>query len=144
MKLFAQFKLIHYICRMIRKRTQKTSDKRKLERQCLPDFFQKHIEIIKSEKRCCEECGIKLVGDVSEVAHRLPKSVFKSVQCLDDNVLYLCSWKSGGDNCHSKYDGSNEQLWSLSIFPAEKIKIQELLKKLTEKINYKLYDKWQI
>ena len=127
---------------MIKRYSKKGLEKRKSERECLPEFFKKHIEIIKLEKKCCEECGCKLIGDVSEVAHRLPKSTFKSVQCLDDNVLYLCSWKSGGKNCHSLYDGSNEQLQSLNIFLVEKNKIQELLKTVTENINYKLYDRW--
>ena len=129
---------------MIGKYSKKGLEKRKAERECLPEFFQKHIEIIKLEKKCCEECGVKLVGDVSEVAHRLPKSTFKSVQCSDDNVLYLCSWKSGGDNCHSKYDGTNEQLQSLDFFSAEKIKIQGLLEKVTERYNWKILERWKI
>lgn len=125
----------------MKKYSKKGLEKRKAERECLPEFFQKHIEIAKT--KCCAECGDKLIGDVSEICHRLPKSTFKSIQCDDDNVTYLCSYKSS-NNCHSKYDGSNGQLQSLSIFSAEKEIIKELLEKVTEKYNYKLTDRWKI
>ena len=124
---------------MIKKYSQKALDKRKEERACLPNFFQKHTEIAKG--KCCTNCGEHLRGEVSEIAHRLPKSFFKSIQCLDNNVVYLCSWKSS-NNCHGLYDGSNEQLQSLSIFSAEQKIIKELLEKVTEKFNYKTTDKW--
>ena len=125
----------------MKKYSKKGLEKRKAERECLPEFFQKHIEIAKT--KCCANCGEKLRGDVSEVAHCLQKSIFKSIQCDDDNVTYLCSWKSS-NNCHSLYDGTNEQLWSLNIFEKEKIKIKKLLEKVTEKYNYKILDRWQI
>ena len=125
----------------MKKYSKKGLEKRKEERACLPEFFKKHIEIAKT--KCCAECGDKLLGDVSEVAHCLQKSIFKSIQCDDDNVTYLCSWKSS-NNCHSLYDGTNEQLWSLNIFEKEKIKIKKLLEKVTEKYNYKILDRWQI
>ena len=125
----------------MKKYSKKGLEKRKAERECLPEFFQKHIEIAKT--KYCEECGDKLRGDVSEVCHRLPKSTFKSIQCDDDNITYLCSYKSS-NNCHSLYDGSNGQLQSLSIFSAEKEIIKELLEKVTEKYNWKLLDRWKI
>ena len=123
------------------KYSKKGLEKRKEERACLPEFFQRHIEIAKT--KCCANCGEKLKGDVSEVAHRLPKSTFKSIQCLDDNVVYLCSWNSS-NNCHGLYDGSNEQLQSLNIFSAEKEIIKELLEKVTEKYNWKILERWKI
>ena len=58
------------------KYSKKGLEKRKAERECLPLFFQKHIEIAKT--KCCANCGEKLKGDVSEIAHRLPKSFFTS------------------------------------------------------------------
>jgi hypothetical protein len=126
---------------MIRKYSKKGLEKRKAERECLPEFFKKHIEIAKG--KCCENCGEKLKGEVSEIAHRLPKSYFKSIQCDDDNVVYL-GGRFSNCGCHSLYDGTNEQLQSLSIFLAEKEIIKELLEKVTERINYKLYDRWKI
>lgn len=124
------------------KRYSKTGlEKRKEERACLPEFFQKHIEIAKT--KCCEECGEKLLGDVSEVAHILDKSRFKSIMCEDENVSYLCSWKST-NNCHSLFDGSTEQLQSMSIFGEKRLKVEELLKTITEDYNYKTTDKWRL
>lgn len=126
---------------MIRKYSKKGLEKRKSERACLPEFFKKHIEIAKT--KYCANCGEKLKGDVSEIAHRLAKSTFKSIQCLDKNVVYL-GGRFSSCGCHSLYDGTNEQLQSLSIFLAEKEIIKELLEKVTEKYNYKLTDRWQI
>ena len=121
--------------------SKKGLEKRKEERACLPEFFQRHIEIAKT--KCCANCGEKLRGDVSEIAHRLPKSFFKSIQCDDDNVVYL-GGRFSSCGCHSLYDGTNEQLQSLNIFSAEKEIVKELLEKVTEQINYKIYEKWQL
>lgn len=125
----------------MKKYSKKGLEKRKGERACLPEFFQKHIEIAKT--KYCANCGEKLRGDVSEVAHRLPKSTFKSIMCDDDNAVYL-GGRFSSCGCHSLYDGTNEQLQSLSIFLAEKEIIKELLKKVTEKYNWKLTDRWKI
>jgi hypothetical protein len=125
----------------MRKYSKKGLEKRKEERQCLPEFFQRHIEIAKTKR--CTNCGERLKGDVSEIAHRLPKSYFKSIMCDDDNVVYL-GGRFSSCGCHSLYDGTNEQLQSLSIFSAEKEIIKDLLEKVTEEINYKLYDRWQL
>lgn len=126
---------------MIRKYSQKALEKRKSERACLPKFFKKHIEIAKT--KCCANCGEKLKGEVSEIAHRLPKSFFKSIQCLDKNIIYL-GGRFSECGCHSLYDGTNKQLQSLFIFLAEKEIIKELLEIVTEKISYKIYEKWQL
>ena len=123
--------------------SKKGLEKRKAERKCLSEFFIRHVNKIKTEKLHCANCGEKLKGDVSEVAHRLPKSTFKSIQCDDDNVLYL-GGRFSSCGCHALYDGTNEQLQSLNIFSAEKEMVKELLEKVTEQINYKIYEKWQL
>jgi hypothetical protein len=122
----------------MRKYSKKALEKRKAERECLPEFFKKHIEIAKT--KCCEECGAKLKGNVTEIAHVLPKQYFKSVMCSDLNVLYLCGLYSSNE-CHSKFDNSaQERIKEMKIYP----KVQEIFKQLeeeiTEKINYKHYD----
>ena len=127
----------------MRKYSKKGLERRKEGRECLPELFKKHVDIIKTEKRNCENCGEVLIGDVSEVAHRLPKSFFKSIMCDDDNVVYL-GGRFSSCGCHNLYDGTNEQLQSLSIFTKEKEKVEKLLEKVTENINYKLYDRWKI
>jgi len=121
--------------------SKKALEKRKEERSGLSEFFERHIEIAKS--KYCTNCGEKLKGDVSEIAHRLPKSTFKSIMCDDQNVVYL-GGRFSNCGCHNLYDGSNGQLQSLSIFLAEKEIIKELLEKVTEEINYKTYDRWQL
>ena len=123
--------------------SKKGLEKRKAERECLSEFFIRHVNKIKTEKLHCANCEEKLKGDVSEVAHRLPKSTFKSIQCDDDNVVYL-GGRFSSCGCHSLYDGTNEQLQSLNIFSAEKEIVKELLEKVTEQINYKIYEKWQL
>ena len=123
--------------------SKKGLERRKAERECLSEFFIRHVEKIKTERLCCTNCGEKLKGDVSEVAHRLPKSFFKSIMCDDDNVVYL-GGRFSNCGCHSLYDGTNEQLQSLNIFSTEKEIVKELLEKVTEQINYKIYEKWQL
>lgn len=123
---------------MIRRYSKKGLEKRKLERECLPEFFKKHIEIAKT--KCCENCGEKLKGNVTEIAHVLPKQYFKSVMCSDLNVLYLCGLYSD-NNCHNNFDNfPQEKVKQMKIYP----KVQEIFKQLeeeiTEKINYKHYD----
>jgi hypothetical protein len=123
--------------------SKKGLEKRKAERECLSEFFIRHVNKIKTEKLHCANCGEKLKGDVSEVAHRLPKSIFKSIQCDDDNVVYL-GGRFSSCGCHNLYDGTNEQLQSLNIFSAEKEVVKELLEKVTEKYNWKLLERWMI
>lgn len=123
--------------------SKKGLEKRKAERECLSEFFIRHVNKIKTEKLHCANCGEKLKGDVSEVAHRLPKSTFKSIQCDDDNVVYL-GGRFSSCGCHALYDGTNEQLQSLNIFSEEKEIVKELLEKVTEKYNWKLLDRWDI
>lgn len=126
---------------MIRKYSKKGLEKRKSERECLPEFFKKHIEIAKNSY--CAECGNKLKGNVTEIAHILPKQYFKSIMCNDLNVLYLCGLYSDND-CHSKFDNSpQEKVKQMKIYP----KVQEIFKQLEEeiieKINYKHYDLYE-
>ena len=126
---------------MIRRYSKKGLEKRKAERGCLPEFFQKHIEIAKT--KCCEECGVKLKGNVTEIAHVLPKQYFKSIMCSDLNVLYLCGLYSD-NNCHNNFDNfPQEKVKEMRIYP----KVQEIFKQLeeeiTEKINYKYRDLYE-
>ena len=90
----------------MKKYSKKALEKRKLERECLPEFFKKHIEIAKT--KYCEECGAKLKGNITEISHVLPKQYFKSVMCSDLNILYLCGIYSN-NNCHSNFDNSAQE-----------------------------------
>ena len=125
---------------MIRRYSKKGLEKRKAERECLPEFFQKHIEIAKT--KYCEECGSKLKGNASEIAHILPKNYFKSVMCNDLNVLYLCGLYSD-NNCHYKLDNfPQEKVIEMKIFPRIKELYPKLRSVITEKLNYKLTERY--
>lgn len=128
---------------MLRKYSRKGLEKRKEERKDFPEFFNKHIQIIRDTKACCEECGTRLMGDVSEVAHVLPKSYFKSISTNSLNVIYLCGWKSI-NNCHSKFDdGTNENIKKMLVYSKISCIFTQLLGSITEKINYKVYDRYE-
>ena len=84
--------------------------------------------VAKAKGKCCENCGIRLRGSVSEIAHILPKTSFKSVSKDEDNILFLCSWDTfGTNNCHAQYDSSwtiakQMDVWPLAI---ERYKLME-------------------
>lgn len=118
--------------------TDKSREKRKNERKDFPEFYKKHIEIIKKNKLCCNECGINLLGDVSEVAHILNKSTYKSVSTEDINVLYLCGWKQ--NNCHDRFDSGKQN--EMKIFQLVKERFSLIKDLVKEKINYKIWDKY--
>ena len=124
--------------------SKKGLEKRKQEREGFKEFYEENIKKIKKEHLFCQECGCKLVGDVSEVVHILEKQKFKSIACNFKNILYLCSWKSGCNNCHSIFDGSAEQLQSMKIFKQTQETVKELLEEVEEDYNYKILDKWQL
>lgn len=128
----------------MRRYSKKSLEKRKQDRKGYKEFYEEQVEKIKKERLCCQECGVKLIGDVSEVAHILEKQKFKSIACNSKNILYLCSWKSGGNNCHSIFDGSAEQLQSMKIFKQTQETVKELLEEVEEDYNYKILDKWQL
>ncbi len=125
----------------MKKYSKKGLEKRKLERECLPEFFQKHIEIAKT--KCCEECGTKLRGNSSEIAHVLPKQYFKSVMCSDLNILYLCGMYSD-KQCHTNFDNfPQEKVKEMKIYPKVQEIFKELEEEITEKINYKHRDLYE-
>ena len=126
----------------MKKYSQKALEKRKEERKDFPKFFQKHIQNIKDNNLCCEECGMRLRGDSSEIAHVLPKSTFKSIATNDSNVLYLCGLYSE-NNCHYMYDNlSNDGVKEMRIFPLVSEKYKELILVLTERLNWKINDRY--
>lgn len=109
----------------------------------LQDFFFKHIKIIKRNKVKCSECGCALIGDFSEVAHVMPKSKFKSVAMENDNIIYLCGWKSE-NNCHGKLDNSSiETVREMKIYPKIQAAFKKLEGKIAEKLTWKDWDRYE-
>lgn len=108
----------------------------------LPEFFERHIQIMKDKNAKCLECGCKLRYSVDEVAHILPKQYFKSIATEDSNVLYLCGMFSE-NSCHTKYDnGSNDEIKEMKIFEEVSKRFEDLQELITEKLNYKHYERW--
>ena len=121
-------------------------EKRKEERKAFPEFFQRHIQNIRDNGLCCEECGAKLRGDASEIAHILPKSTFKSIATNDKNVLYLCGMWSNSQ-CHSNYDNyPTAKVKEMKIFGKVSDTFRILQEEVTEKITYKIEERytWQV
>mgnify|MGYP003664061597 CR=1 FL=1 len=67
----------------------KRSAKSKKEREGLPEYFQKHIEILSKNPK--SEASGKFIPKPwsGNIAHILPKSNHKSVMCDDNNCMYL-------------------------------------------------------
>lgn len=125
----------------MKRQTEKARKIRQEERKHFPEFYKKHINKIVNEKICCQECGVRLIGSVSEVAHILNKSYFKSISTEDTNIIYLCGQHQ--NNCHSKFDNSsNSDMRAMNIFPSVNISFNNLKDLLTEKINYKIEDRY--
>lgn len=122
--------------------SKKGLERRKEERKGFAEFFQKHIQVIKRSRSCCEECGSRLQGHVSEIAHILPKGYFKSIATNDLNVIYLCGMYSD-NQCHTNFDSfPNEKFQYMKVFKAISCIFTELEGYITEKISYKVYDKY--
>lgn len=65
----------------------------------LNEFFIRHL----SNKKyiICEECGRRVFSPTrANIAHILPKQIFKSVETNNNNFLYLCL------ECHGNFDSS--------------------------------------
>ena len=125
------------------KYSKKGLEKRKKDREGFAEFFIKCIERIKTERLCCTECGAPLKGNVSEIAHVLPKSYFKSIATNDLNWIPLCGMYSE-NQCHLKFDDSKlEIIKKMTIFPKICCIFAQLEDVITEKIPYKIYDRYQ-
>lgn len=95
--------------------TRKTLEKKRQKIAELNPYFEYHINRIVSKGLYCEnECGVKLQGLRSEVAHILPKREaggHPEVKSNLDNALYLCV------NCHTKFDNNQLDLGKIKTFP---------------------------
>ncbi|MBP8762232.1 MAG: hypothetical protein KBH21_00095 [Acetoanaerobium sp.] len=122
--------------------SRKNLERRKQERMLFPSFYAKHVNFIKEHKLRCAECGERLIGDVSEVAHILNKSIFKSVSTEDENIIYLCGWKSG-NNCHSNFDNYGlENFKKMLIYHNICDKFLYLKEIVKEDINFKTMERF--
>lgn len=111
---------------------KKTSVKRKtgknVKKESLAPFFQYHISKIK-QNPICMNCGCRLHGTVSEVAHILPKREFMNPEVRSnlDNALYLCC--DSNSNCHGLFDNIQMtekvyemEVWEIAVKKYKKLK----------------------
>lgn len=124
------------------KYSKKGWKKRKEQRAGYAEFYQKHVDIIKKKKCRCEECGAKLKGHVSEVAHILPKGTFKSIATNDKNIIYLCGMHSE-KQCHTNFDNFPiKKFQEMLVFTKVSRIFANLKDMVSESISYKIYDKY--
>ena len=100
------------------------------------EFFISHLEKIKANNIKCEECGTKLRGNFSEVAHIIGKSLNPEVALIDDNIVYLCGMYSE-NRCHAIFDDSLKKRAKMKCFAIvkERFKLFEhLIKKSTKEV----------
>lgn len=119
--------------------TDKAREARKEERKDYSGFFQKHIQEIKDGQFCCEECGDRLFGEVSEVAHIFSKRFNPEIATEDENIMYLCG-RFSTNRCHALFDKSLTDRKSMKCFEISKEKVQDLESKIIKKTKeYILY-----
>ncbi len=127
----------------MRKYSKKGLEKRKKDREGYAEFYISQVKYIKDNSVHCQECGVRLKGDVSEVAHIFPKNLFKSISILPKNILYLCS-RYSDSNCHSVLDDSKKEVvHKMNVFSIIEDRFNELENLITEKIPYKIYARYQ-
>lgn len=98
------------------------------ENEDLIFYFKHHLNILNSKTHKCCNCDFPLYNPTTvNVAHILPKAIFKSVRSNINNVLYLCL------NCHGSYDHSWKKAKDMKCFIEAKHKFNLFLKQnLTE------------
>ena len=91
-----------------KEKTAQKHEKRKV-------YFEYHINKILENDISCQECGYKLNGDRSEIAHIISKSKNPEVENIIDNIIYLCG-VSSFNQCHSKFDQSLDKRKTMTVF----------------------------
>lgn len=116
---------------------EKRREKRKKEREDLPDFFQDSIEELK-DKPVCANCGCSINVNYlphTNIAHILPKSRYKSVMSNKYNFILLCSFKDNedGSSCHYHFDNNINDIPLMPCFKEAKRKFNLFKDEVKEK-----------
>ena len=117
--------------------TQKNINKRKTERADLPIFFKAAIDELK-ESPICQNCGAMINASyvpIRNIAHILPKSIYKSVMTHPDNKIFLCSSKDhdSGIDCHYRFDNSIMDIPNMPCFKYAKKKFERFKDEIVER-----------
>lgn len=113
----------------MRKYTKQGLQARANVREGYAEFFEKH----RRTRKRCENCGKQLIGHVCEIAHILPKTVFRSVATNDDAIMHLCCGLFGEDGCHEVYDSTWENAKKMFVWQTALERYQKFKHLITEK-----------
>jgi ribosomal protein S27E len=103
-------------------------------REELNAFFESHIKILNSKPTKCENCNTLLFNPTSaNIAHILPKSIFKSISTNNNNCMYLCLI------CHGNYDSSWDKAIKMQCFKKAREKFKLFEQYIIEKRDYLKY-----
>jgi hypothetical protein len=123
----------------------KTKEKRKAERVGLPKFFEDGIDGLKGNPYCME-CGVRIntgYEPVRNIAHILPKSIYKSVMAHKLNRVFLCDSKDNEDgrSCHHKFDNSILEQPNMRCFNEVKARFEMFKHEVVERgRHYRIID----
>lgn len=123
-------------CNMHARKINKTYLKQTKKNKGYSKFFKKHCELIKAKNERCVNCGKKLIGSPSEVAHILAKSKYPELATNDDNVIYLCM------DCHVVFDSCYSSREKMNCFKNAVVQFEKIKNKV-ERIDkeYQTYGK---
>ena len=105
----------------ISKQTLKTRRKKKQKAEIMKPFWEYHLENVKNNPYC-ENCGVKIQGNICNIAHIIPKRSDVIIMDNLNNCIYLCSSFDGID-CHSKFD-SIQSIPKVYLMPVWKIAVK--------------------
>jgi 5-methylcytosine-specific restriction endonuclease McrA len=104
------------------------SDNVQEDKSDLDSYFDEHIKAIEKYSSCCENCHKKISKPTRwNVAHILPKSIFKSVRSLSLNSIYLCR------DCHGQFDSSFTNAQKMKVWITAKKRVGQFIHIVKEK-----------
>lgn len=79
---------------------------RKQRNDRLKIFFEYHLNKLQNGIYYCENCNSRLIGQIANIAHILPKRSNCNPEIMDnlDNYMYLCCSLYGEPGCHEFFD----------------------------------------
>jgi hypothetical protein len=109
--------------------------KRKEIDEDLEAFFADGIKEL-TDSPICENCSCKINVGYNprwNIAHILPKSIYKSVKANKDNLLFLCTQKDNGNFCHETFDSTADKRTAMPVFKRAKEKFELFKNRVSER-----------
>lgn len=100
------------------------------------DFLFEMAEEFAYAGSACHNCGMYLdTVNGNNIAHILPKRIFKSVAYEPRNVMLLCTnfdRKDGKTGCHEQFDSSWSKAKTMPVWEMAKRQVGEIRDMVTE------------